>query len=441
MVIAVAPAAARGAFAPGSAGVGDPFFPHQGNGGYDASTYDLDLAYEPGSQRLRATATIAAVATQDLSRFDLDYRGPTIDVVSVDGAPAAFKRRGQELVVTPVAGITSGSAFTVEVRYHGRAANIKDPDGALDGWIHTDDGVAALGEPQGAPTWFPCNDAPTDKALYRISIRVPERLKAISNGRLASHESDGTWNWVSEEPMASYLATVVIGRFQVRRARAAGVPSYVAVDPREARKSHRPLRAIPRIMRLFNRLFGRYPFSQVGAIVDHAPKVDYALETQTRPVYDRAPNARLIAHELAHQWFGDSVSVASWPDIWLNEGFATWAQWRYAQSVGDASPAKRLRRLEREPASEVDLWNPPPAALRKPAQLFADSVYVRGAMTLEALRERIGNSAFYSTLRAWMTTHRDGNANVQDFTSLAEQQSGKNLDALFRRYLYKRGKP
>ena len=437
-----ATATARGAeFTPGSAGVGDPFFPDQGNGGYDAAAYELDLAYNPGSKRLRATTVITADATQNLSRFDLDYRGPHIESVTVGGAPASFTRRGQELVITPPAGIVSGTRFTVEVRYHGDARNIKDPDGAVDGWIHTDDGVAALGEPQGAPTWFPCNDTPIDKALYRISIRVPKRLKAISNGRLASHDRDGTWNWVSDEPMASYLATVTIGRFRVDRGRVAGVPSYTAVDPREARKSKRPLRATPRILRLFDRLFGPYPFSQVGAIVEHAADIDYALETQTRPVYNIAPNARLIAHELAHQWFGDSVSIATWPDIWLNEGFATWAQWRYAQSVGDASPARRLRRLQREPAGEKSLWDPPPGALEKPAQLFADSVYVRGAMALEALRERIGNHAFYSTLRTWTATHRDANATIAEFIALAEAQSGKDLGALFHRYLYKRGKP
>ena len=255
-------AAARGAeFTPGSAGVGDPFFPDQGNGGYDVAAYDLDLAYRPDSKQLRATARITADATQDLSRFDLDYRGPKIESLSVGGTPASFSRHGQELVVTPPAGIVSGTRFLVEVHYHGVARNIKDPDGSPDGWIHTDDGVAALGEPQGAPTWFPCNDTPLDKALYRISIRVPKRLKAISNGRLASHDQDGTWNWVTEEPMASYLATVTVGRFQVDRGRAAGVPSYVAVDPREARESKRPLRAIPGILRLFDRLFGPYPFS------------------------------------------------------------------------------------------------------------------------------------------------------------------------------------
>ena len=401
---------------------------------------------------------ITADATQDLSRFDLDYRGPAIKSLTVDGAAASFRRRGPELIITPPAGIAVGTRFVVVVDYRGRAKNLVDPDGSRDGWIHTDDGVAALNEPQGAPTWFPCNDTPTDKALYRISIRVPKGVKAISNGRLATHTRDGTWTWVTDEPMASYLSTVVIGRFRIERGRAAGVPSLIAVDPREARKSKRPLRAIPDILRLFDRLFGRYPFSQVGAVVEHAPKIDYALETQTRPVYDRAPNTLLIAHELLTSGSatasasppgptsaftsGSATASASPPGpTSLNEGFASWAQWRYSQSVGGASPAHRLKRLKREPADSDQLWNPPPAALERPSQLFSTSVYVRGAMTLEALRQRVGNRDFYSTLRTWAVEHRDGNATVRDFIALAEAESGENLQRLFRRYLYKPGKP
>ena len=400
MLFAVAPAAARGAFTPDPHGVGDPFFPHQGNGGYHTSTYDLDLAYEPGSQRLRATATIAAVATQDLSRFDLDYRGPTIDTVSIDGAPATFKRRGQELVVTPVAGITSGSAFTVEVRYRGRATNIKDPTApSTGGSTPTTASPRSASRRVRRPGFRATTRPPTRRSIESRSA-CPKRLKAISNGRLASHErgrdlelGHATRRW----PAIWRRSRSAAFRWSAA-AREACPPTSQSTRAKRAGRAAR-CGATPRIMRLFDRLFGPYPFSQVGAIVDHARKIGYSLETQTRPVYDRAPNARLIAHELAHLWFGDSVSVTTWPDIWLNEGFATWAQWRYSQSVGDASPAERLRRLKREPASEVGLWNPPPAALASTAQLFSTSVYVRGAMALEALRERIGNKAYYSTLR------------------------------------------
>jgi len=438
----VAPAAAAADFTPGAAGAGDPFFPKAGNGGYDVSSYDLDLRYQPKPRRLTATAVVTATATQDLSRFDLDYRGPRIRSLTVDGAAAPYSREGQELVITPPAGIPTGAEFVVEVAYRGVASNVKDPDGALDGWIHTDDGVAALGEPQGAPTWFPCNDTPTDKAAYRISIQVPRELKAISNGRLVEHKkASGTWSWVAREPMATYLATVNIGRFRLERSRAAGVRSIVAVDPREAKKSKRPLRAIPGILKLFNRLYGPYPFGQVGAIVDHAPMVGYALETQTRPTFDVAPNAVLLSHELAHQYFGNSVSLVQWPDIWLNEGFATWSQWRYAQATGGATTAHRLERLSGTSANETAIWDPPPAALAAPKQLFAGSVYVRGAMALEALRQRVGDHDFYATMRTWVATHRNANATIDDFIALAESTSGTQLDELFQRYLYKPGKP
>ena len=438
---AIAVPAAAADFTPGAAGVGDPFFPKAGNGGYDVSHYDLKLRYQPSERRLTATAILTATATHDLSRFDLDYRGPRIVSVNVGTDRAQFSRDGQELVITPAAGIPTGSQFIVSVSYRGEAHNLIDPDGSADGWIPTDDGVIALGEPQGAPTWFPCNDTPTDKATYRISIKAPKRLKAISNGKLTIHNPDGTWTWVADDPMATYLATVNIGRFRLHRSRAAGVPSYVAVDPREAKASKRPLRAIPGILKLFNRLYGPYPFGQVGAIVDHAPKVGYALETQTRPTFDVAPNAVLIAHELSHQYFGDSVSITAWPQIWLNEGFATWSQWRYSQSIGGASPAHRLKRLKRTPTSETTLWNPPPAVIPKPAQLFALSVYVRGAMALEALRQRVGNGDFYATMRAWVATHRNGNATIDEFIALAESTSGEDLGALFERYLYQQGRP
>jgi aminopeptidase N len=429
---------------PGASGLGDPFFPSAGNGGYDVSRYQLAIRYQPSGNRMRARARISATATQDLASFDLDYRGPKITSLTVGGADAPFDRQGQELVITPPMPIASGAPIEVEVAYRGHPREVTDPDGSPDGWITTDDGAFVAAEPQGAPTWFPCDDYPTDKASFALRLTVPRGTAAISNGTLAKHTRRGgweRWDWVERQPMAPYLATATIGRFQIRRGRTAGIRSVVAVDPREAHASKPALELMPRILRLFKRLYGPYPFRQVGAVVDRAPSVGYSLETQTRPVFDRAPDDVVLAHELSHQWFGDSVSLERWPDMWLNEGFATWSEWRWAQANGGISTARQFAKFARMPARRAEIWAPPPAAIGAPKRLFAGSVYIRGAMALEALRQRIGNRAFYATLRAWVASHRHSNAGIDQFIALAEAQSGQQLDDLFSSWLYQPGKP
>jgi aminopeptidase N len=442
-IAAATPAAAHADFTPGAKGLGDPFFPDAGNGGYDVSSYDLAIDYTPDTRNLVGTATIVATATQDLSAFDLDFRNLGVDALAVNGADATFKRSGQELTITPPAGITSGSQFTVVVGYSGKPKNAVDPDGSKDGWVPTDDGAFVASEPQGAPTWFPCNDYPTDKATFHVAITVPDDVKAISNGALVSRQKYGsrvTWTYDELQPMATYLATATIGRFKLDTGKAAGIDSLVAVDPRVAKDSARTLRKQGEMLRLWSRLFGAYPFTDTGAIVDFAPQVGYALETQTRPLFDRAADAATLSHELAHQWFGDSVSVASWPEMWLNEGFATWAEWRWAQHRGRTTLAERFARLKRKPDSD-SLWSFPPAAIPAAPQLFSTPVYARGAMALEALRERVGTPTFLRILRTWAADHRYGNVTTQEFIAHAETVSGKPVGGLLDRWLYKPGKP
>lgn len=437
------PASALG-FAPGARGVGDPFFPKAGNGGYEVAHYDLKLRYRPQNRRLVARARITANATQDLSRFDLDYRGPRVRKVRVGGEKARFRRRGGELIVTPAAGIPAGSAFRVQVAYRGRPRPIRDADGSLSGWIPTGDGAFVAGEPHGSPSWYPSNDHPSDKATFEFRAKVPRKLTAIANGRLADRKRQGRWtrwHWVEDQPMATYLATVTTGRFRVSRKTVAGIETVNAVDPRQRRASRPALRRTGEIVELFSSLFGPYPFDDLGAIVDHAGFVGYALETQTRPVYSTAPDDVLVAHEIAHQWFGNSVTPATWPDIWLNEGFATWSEWRWAEHAGGRSTAARFADLEATSASETRFWDPPPGAIPGPSKLFAESVYVRGAMVLEALRQRVGEKTFLGILRAWVAVHAYGNATVAEFIALAEERSGQQLDDLFRRYLFAPGKP
>jgi aminopeptidase N len=439
------PEAGRAAFVKGSPGLGDPYFPKAGNGGYHVGRYFLGLHYKPNINQLRAVATIRARATKNLSRFDLDFRHLRISRLKVNRERARFTRRGQELKITPRHGLRKGKLFKVRVRYHGHPKPVIDPDGAKDGWIPTDDGSFVASEPQGAPSWFPCNDYPTDKARYRIRVTVPKSRVAVSNGTLLTrvfHERHTTFVWDEDSPMATYLATVTIGKFEVTQSRVKRIPSYVAVDPREAQGARRPLSKMPGILRLFVPRFGAYPFGTTGAAVDHAPSVGYALETQTRPIYDTAPSEATVAHELAHQWFGDSVSLRRWHQIWLNEGFATWAQWLWQEHAGGVSVRKRFNDLYRDhgPGDE-SFWNPPPGRPGGPEHLFDGTIYVRGAMTLEALRQEVGTQTFFRILRDWARDHAYGNAGTNQFIDLAEADSGQDLDHFFQVWLYARGKP
>jgi aminopeptidase N len=428
----------------GSPGLGDPLFPLAGNGGYDVSRYVLQIGYEPATTVLDGTAVIVATATQDLAGFDLDLRGFAIDDLRIDGRPAAFTRDGQEVRITAPRRLRAGAPFLVSVHYRGTPQVVIDPDGSSEGWIPTSDGAFVVGEPQGSPSWFPSNDNPRDKALYDIAITVPAGLTAVSNGNLlgqVTFRGRTTFLWHESSPMATYLATATIGRFDVRRSWIAGVPSYVAIDPSQAAGAAPALAQMPEMVSYFSGLFGRYPFDAIGAIVDDAPDVGYALETQTRPVYDRAPDDFTVAHEIAHQWFGNSVSLQQWSDIWLNEAFATYAEWLWADHTGQFTPQEAFDDYYNSTPAADPAWNPPTAAVTDPADLFADSTYLRGALALQALRVKIGDAAFFTILRRWYAEHRDGNVATADFVTLAQRVSGRNLHAFFNVWLYQPGRP
>nr|BFD86451.1 M1 family metallopeptidase [Streptomyces sp. Xyl84] len=436
-----APAASATAGAPGA---GDPYFPLAGNGGYDVSHYDLTLRYDPGSRRLDGTAVLTARATQPLTRFDLDLKGLKVTGVTVDHARAGHRRDGQELVVTPRTALRPGHRFQVTVTYSGTPEPVIDPDGSPDGWIPTDDGAFVAGEPQGAMTWFPANNHPLDKATYDFTITVPQGRTAVANGvYLGSRTAHArtTYRWRQSEPMAAYLATATVGRFRIERYTTRdGIQVYNAVDPREAAAAAPVVKHLPSVLEWESRLFGPYPFRAAGAIVDHAPDVGYALETQTRPLYDSAPDLGTLVHESAHQWFGDSVSLTRWQDIWLNEGFATYAEWLYTEQHGGPSAQQEFDALYARPASDR-LWAFPPGDPGSGENIFATPVYARGAMTLHQLRRAVGDPAFLRILRTWAAYHRAGHGTTAQFTALAERLSGKDLDGLFRTWLDTRGKP
>ena len=430
-----------GASADGAAGSGDPFFPNEGDSRYNAVHYDVRLAYAPGSGELRARVTIEAVPLEPLSEFSLDLDGLRVTSVNVNGERSRFSRGHHKIMVVPSAALQTGSRFSVAIRYLGHPGVRFEP-GSFDGWFRTKDGAAAVGEPNGTPTWLPCNNALADKASFDFHISVPANLKAIANGRLVGVSKHGprkTFEWREDEPMDAYLAVIDIGRGKLTRGKAVGVPTWTLVDPRLTVKWRRRIAEVPAILRFESKVFGPYPFDAAGSIVDRIG-FDDALETQTRPIYDLPPWRVVLVHELAHQWFGDSVGLSSWPDIWLNEGFATWAQWFYNERHGGAPVRQVFQRLKRTSPS-LGFWNPPPALPRTTRELFSTSVYTRGAMALEALRLKVGTSTMLTILRDWATAHRYGSADTTEFMALAEQISGRSLQPLFKRWLFSAGKP
>ncbi|WP_318208555.1 M1 family metallopeptidase [Streptomyces sp. SJL17-1] len=439
---------------PGAAGLRDPYFPRLGNGGYDVSHYALTLAYEPRTGRLDGTAEITARATQDLSAFNLDLAGLTVDRASVDDAPAAVNRAGNELTLRPREEIREGAEFRTTVTYRGVPEPITDADGSEEGWLRTDDGAVAVGEPAGSMTWFPGNHHPSDKAAYELTLTVPAGLEGLSNGvrtaRRTAADGRVTTEWHTAEPMASYLATVAIGRYETATGVAKGVGDGVATGAPDSvpvlTAAERPIAdattllrgEIPEIIARQTRRFGPYPFSSAGAIVTEDGTLGYALETQTRPVFPAAAFDRTtLVHELAHQWFGNSVSPASWRDLWLNEGFATYAEWLYTEEY-EHVPART--HFERALAQEAN-WAFPPASPPTAENLFDPPVYQRGAMVLHMLRETVGEKTFDEILRGWPAKYRHANASTDDFTAYAESVAGRDLDELWDVWLYGEEKP
>ncbi len=640
---------------PGSSGVGDPYWPRDGNGGYDVDHYDLDVRYRPGSGRLSGVATISARSTQALSRFNLDLAGLRVDDVTVDGRPARWDRRGQELRITPRRSVTDDTDFVVAVTYAGRPGRAGQSQ-FDEGWIPLPDGAIVAGEPHSATSWFPANDHPTDRARYTFRVRVPSTLSVMANGRLEGTEEHGrttTWTWRAEEPMASYLTTVGIGDYDVtmydedglrfhdavdaalpgrlsapstgsrlaiapgsndayqRLARRIDVPrggatisfdlardtepgfDYVFVEAHtvgqddwttlrdlnghtsqrtgrqcatwsderpfilehyqtQRRRSCRPVgptgewwaaagagdgierwevdlgayagsevevsityltdgsfrgagvtvddvqvstgagstsfeeglegwtvpgppqgdaanrtdwrvggvddvpggvgenarRALarqPEIVRFLAGVFGEYPWRDVGGIVEDAG-LGFALETQTRPVYESgffasvSGGSSIIVHELAHQWFGDSLTVDRWKHIWLNEGFASYAQWLWSEEEGRASAARLAWRTWRSSPPSSGFWD---LRIGAPGRdnIFDGAVYSRGALTLHALRVRVGDETFFRILRGWATERAGQSVTTRQFIRYAEKTAGRDLDGLFRRWLFTSERP
>ncbi len=463
----------------------DPMFPNVGNGGYDALDYDVNIAWTPDAVQsgttiagsIVATSTMTARADQPLRSFSLDFEGLEVDMVTVNGVPAAWTRDVDaaaikyKLIVTPVTPVSG--EFTTTVTYHGTPNHHVDADGSWEGWNRTTDGATMLGQPIGNMTGYPHNNTPADKATYTFTIDIPTTLNnvagtapgpgaAVSNGELVAKtpSADGTrttWVWDQTLPMASELAVISIGKYdviesQVELSSGATIPAWSFMDSNlsAANKTTITNRVaqLGTIIRNLETLYGPYPGKSTGVIVDTVPSgINYALETQDRSFFPSTNSVagNTLIHELVHQWYGNNVAPTTWTDIWIGEGMATWGPTYYNSSEGfgtGANPSELtyFNSWNNTAATSAN-WNTPPGAQTNSAILYGYQTYTRSAQFWAALRIAIGDDAFFALIKEWQVRYAGTSKTTADLKALAEEISGRDITALWNDWILEPGKP
>jgi len=486
-LLTTAPAAAALADEPidGARTSNDPMFPNVGNGGYDALDYDVAIAWTPDATQsgstiagtVQATSTMTATAAQPLKSFSLDFEGLEVDSVTVDGVPAAWTREVDpsaikyKLIVTPATPVSG--EFSVTVAYHGIPSSHTDLDGSSEGWNRTADGATMLGQPIGSMAGYPHNNTPSDKATYTFTLDIPTILNtvagtapgtaaAVSNGELVSKtpSPDGartTWVWEQTKQMASELAVVSIGRYdviesQVQLGDGSSIPSWTFMDSALSAANKTTIRTreaqLGTIIRNLETLYGPYPGKSTGMIIDTVPSgINYALETQDRSFFPSAGSVggNTLIHELVHQWYGDNVSPVTWTDIWIGEGMATWGPSFYNTTEGFGTGTTPTEQTYfnswNNTAPTSGNWSIAPGGQTDSAELYGYQTYTRGAQFWAALRVAIGDEAFFDLIEQWQTGYAGQSRTGADLKALAEQISGHDLTAFYTDWILEPGKP
>ena len=437
---------------PAPLGVGDRLFPSLGNPGYDVASYDLSFTYSgSNSEPLQAVTTIDAWTTARLDRINLDFAHGEVESVVVEGRPARFARAGDDLVVTPETPLPRGGWARITVRH---TSDPRPPEGRDGGWVRTADGLVMANQADAAHLVFPCNDHPSDKAMFTVRVTVPDGYTAVAGGLPGGpgqrNAGTTTWTYRTRHPMATELAQVSVGRSAVvRRTGPHGLPVRDVV-PAADRETLEPwLARTPAQIAWLESKIGPYPFETYGLLMARA-STGFELETQTlslfeedlftTPAYPRWYIESVMVHELSHQWFGDSVSPRTWSDVWLNEGHATWYEELYAEETAHRPMEARMKAAY----AASDGWRKadgPPAAPRPPAPgqkigIFRAGVYDGAALVLYALRQDIGRAAFERLERRWVSEHADGTATTADFVRLASAVAGRDMSGFLGAWLY-----
>lgn len=422
--------------------IADAYVPQSGDAAIEISHYDLDLDYKLSTNRLSATAVISGWALSATKVVSLDLVGLRASKVKVRGdAGATFRQSDRKLRLTLSAALNAGDPFEITVTYAGAPQPRRTRWGTI-GWEELEDGLLVASQPTGAATWFPCNDLPSDKATYRIAVTTDPLYTVVSGGTVSRSTVRGRTRSVFtlDAPTPPYLVTLQIGRYAEHSVPLGDTRGRLFYPQALASRVTADLADLGRMMETFESAFGPYPLPDYQVVVT-ADDLEIPLEAQGMGIFGAnhldgtGALERLVAHELAHQWFGNSVGLAQWRDIWLNEGFACYAEWIWSEaSGGPRAHAKALAHHRHLASVPKDLIIGDPGA----DDMFDDRVYKRGALTLHALRLTIGDEPFFAVLRAWTSRFGGRTATTAGFIALAEEISGQPLSALFTAWLDER---
>lgn len=433
---------ASSSYIPGADGIGDTYYPQLGNGGYDALHYTLDLTIDPIKNTLSGDFIMEAQATQPLKSFNLDFSGLKIDKVTVNDKKAKNRRKDGELTITPAHPLDEDDIFTVTVTYHGTPERTPSYGTYWSaGWYHTDENeVFVSSEASASDNWYPVNDHPLDKATYTFRITVPKPYVVAANGLLQEKVENNdtiTYVWEAAEPMASYVTAVNIAGYEIETMQGPNnilIRNYLTADLPEELQTN--IDQMADMLTFFSERFGPYPFDSYGIVIVDFPPTDApaAMETQTLSQHSAnefSLSEYVVAHELAHQWFGDSVSLKNWQDIWLKEGAATYAGWLWLEHRESGALDAQIRKTY-----PMESFSPNPPGNPSRTNLYTDTIYNRSAMTFHALRLLVGDEVFFQILRTYTERYKYGNAGTADFIALAEEVSGEELGEFFDGWLY-----
>jgi aminopeptidase N len=430
-------------FIAGPSGLGDSYFPNLGNGGYDVKRYVIEVEWDPKEKWLRGTTVIEAKSTENLLSFNVDFAANSMQIseVTVNGTRALFTAEENEIVVIPAVGLPSGTNFNARFVHEGSPSLVllENTSSSIGGWFSSDQGVYVAGEPSSSRGWHPVNDHPQDRAQFRIEMTIPSNLDFVTNGVFLGTTQNGevsTWIYETAHPRAPYLTTLAIGQFEeVIASSVGGLPIRHWIEEGIDREILENV-DYDKIVSVLTDLFGPYPFDTYGVLALNR-QLGFALETQTLSLFgsDTLPRQNIHVHELAHQWFGNHLTVESWSEIWLNEGFATYSEALYYEAINPEFDIYNYLVVGFEGQESQWLGEPPPGN-PGPELLFGASVYYRGALTLHALRRTIGDEAFFTSLREYVDQFGGTNVSTDDFIQVVEEVSGEVLSDFFDRWLF-----